>query len=607
MAPPRILLCGDVVGRLNQLFKRVQSVNKSAGPFDALLCVGQFFPESAEQLEELIDYVEGRSHIPLPTYFTGDYGIGAAKVLLSASTNSANLGFKMDGIMISPNLFWLKGSGKFTLNGLSIAYLSGKDSAEGQQFGTYSQDDVDALRALAEEPGIVDLFLTNEWPSGVTNRASISDVPAGIPDLSGGDSVISNLVAEIKPRYHIAGTNGVFYAREPYSNIDAVHVTRFLGLAPVGNKDKQKFIHALSPTPASMMSSMEISMKTSNTTLSPYSLLEQNTDVKETTKRPGDSISDSQYWRYDVSGKRQKYGGGDGDKLCFKFIFSGSCPRGEKCYFQHDMDSREQYLKGVCLDFIMKGKCERGADCNFKHNLQDEGESHSHRKPKSENVSANRSKECWFCLSSRNVESHLIISVGENYYCALAKGPLVQDHVLMIPIEHSPNTLSLSPECEIELGRYQNSLKMYYKNQGKTAVFFEWVSIRNIHANLQVVPIPSSRVAAVQDIFNLAAEKLGFNFVAMKFNSNSEGRKSLRSNFDRNSSIFYVELPGGMILSHLVEENVRFPAQFGREVLAGLLNMADRADWRNCKLSKEEETKMAENFKKQFEECDPSR
>ena len=39
--------------------------------------------------------------------------------------------------------------------------------------------------------------------------------------------------------YHVAGTKGAFYAREPYSNIDAIHVTRFLGLASVGNKEKQ--------------------------------------------------------------------------------------------------------------------------------------------------------------------------------------------------------------------------------------------------------------------------------------------------------------------------------------------------------------------------------
>lgn len=41
-----------------------------------------------------------------------------------------------------------------------MAYLSGRQSPDAQQYGVYSQDDVDALRAIAEEPGIVDLFLT---------------------------------------------------------------------------------------------------------------------------------------------------------------------------------------------------------------------------------------------------------------------------------------------------------------------------------------------------------------------------------------------------------------------------------------------------------------
>ncbi|GMY36305.1 zinc finger CCCH domain-containing protein 64 [Fagus crenata] len=599
MAPPRILLCGDVLGCLNQLFKRVSSVNKSAGPFDALLCVGQFFPDSPERLDELSNYIEGGSEIPLPTYFIGDYGVGAVKPLLAASKDSANLGFKMDGLKVCHNLFWLKGSGKFTLHGLSVAYLSGRHQSNGQQFGTYTQDDVDALRAIAEEPGIVDF--------GVTNRASTSDLPHGFSDLPGSDSTISELVAEIKPRYHIAGTKGIFYAREPYSNVDAVHVTRFLGLASVGNKEKQKFIHAISPTPASTMSAVEISVKTSNTTLSPYTYADQTVHDNEATKRPGDSVSDSQYWRYDVSQKRQKYGAGDGDKLCFKFVSSGACPRGEKCNFQHDSNAREQSLRGVCFDFLNKGRCERGPDCNFKHSLQDEGESYSHRKRGSENASTNRSKECWFCLSSPNIESHLIISIGEHYYCALAKGPLVQDHVLIIPVEHSPNTVSLPPETEIELGRLQNSLKRYYKNQGKSVVFFEWVSKRSTHANLQAIPIPSSRAAAVQDIFNLASEKLGFKFVVLSKNENSDGRKVLRTQFDKNFSFFYVELPDGSILSHLVEENEKFPAQFGREVLAGLLNKADRADWRNCAQSKEEEIKMAEDFKSQFQEFDPNK
>lgn len=41
-----------------------------------------------------------------------------------------------------------------------MAYLSGRRSLDGLPFGTYTQDDVDVLRAIAEEPGVIDLFLS---------------------------------------------------------------------------------------------------------------------------------------------------------------------------------------------------------------------------------------------------------------------------------------------------------------------------------------------------------------------------------------------------------------------------------------------------------------
>ncbi|KAL2930069.1 Zinc finger CCCH domain-containing protein 64 [Bienertia sinuspersici] len=175
---------------------------------------------------------------------------------------------------------------------------------------------------------------------------------------------------------------------------------------------------------------------------------------------------EEQYWRYDV--KKQRKGGGNTEKLCFKFLSSGSCPRGENCHFQHDAEAREQYMGGVCFDFLNKGKCERGPECQFKHNLVEEGESNLSRRSRSHTASSNRSKECWFCLSSPSVETHLIITVGENLYCALAKGPLVDDHVLLIPVEHSPSTLALPPDGQRDLYKYQSSLRMYCKTQGKT-------------------------------------------------------------------------------------------------------------------------------------------
>ncbi|XP_077210605.1 cwfJ-like family protein / zinc finger (CCCH-type) family protein isoform X1 [Tasmannia lanceolata] len=613
MAPPRILLCGDVLGRLNLLFKRVSTVNKSNGPFDALLCVGQFFSDSPDRLEEISDYIDGPSSIPLPTYFIGDYGIGAFKILSVASKDPSNLGFKTDGLKICHNLFWLKGSGKFPLLGLSIAYLSGRHSSDDQPIGVYCEDDIDALRALAEEPGIVDLFLTNEWPSEILNRADTSDAPPGVSNPSGSDPVISQLAAEIKPRYHIAGTKGVFYAREPYSNDGAVHVTRFLGLAPVGNKDKQKFIHAISPTPASTMPAAELCMKPPNTTLSPYTVSEKTDNNTGATKRISNSTSDEQYWRFDVS-KRQRKGNGDGERLCFKFTSTGSCSREEKCNFRHDIDAREQYLKGGCFDFINKGKCERGSACSFQHGEEGDGLSQKRTRSKiggdTSATDGSQRKHCWFCLSSPNVESHLILSIGENCYCALAKGPLVEDHVLIVPVDHCPNTLSLAPEAETELHRYKSALKTYFKNQGKAVVYYEWLFKHGLsmHANLQAIPVPISRASDVRSHFILAAKKSGFEFeVVHPSRRSSESRNLLRSKFDEKSSFFYAELPEGTILSYSVEDKEKFPVQFGREVLASLLNVPDRADWRNCKLSKEDETQMAEHFKKRFEEFDPTR
>lgn len=140
------------------------------------------------------------------------------------------------------------------------------------------------------------------------------------------------------------------------------------------------------------MSTAEISAKPPNATLSPYSFTEEAVSGNGAIKRSGDSVSDSQHWRYDIPQKRQRHGDGGGDRLCFQFVSSGSCPRGENCHFRHDADAREQSIRGVCFEFLNKGQCERGPDCKFKHSLQEEGQVISNRKPGSGTGSSIRSK-----------------------------------------------------------------------------------------------------------------------------------------------------------------------------------------------------------------------
>jgi hypothetical protein len=65
-----------------------------------------------------------------------------------------------------------------------------------------------------------------------------------LPDFCGNDNMALCQICDkrfFSGRYHIAGTKGVFYAREPYVNDSSLHVTRFIGLANVGNKEKQVY------------------------------------------------------------------------------------------------------------------------------------------------------------------------------------------------------------------------------------------------------------------------------------------------------------------------------------------------------------------------------
>lgn len=69
-----------------------------------------------------------------------------------------------------------------------------------------------------------------------------------------------------------------------------------------------------------------------------------------------------------------------------------------------------------------------------------------------------------------------------------------------------------------------------------------------------------------------------FYVVFIAVSDSSDGRKYLQKEYNADLGLFYVELPDGTVLSHTLEENEVFPAQFGREVrqfmhgIATLLN-----------------------------------
>ena len=74
-------------------------------------------------------------------------------------------------------------------------------------------------------------------------------------------------------------------------------------------------------------------------------------------------------------------------------------------------------------------------------------------KRRGKGVAAVEGAGCWFCLATEGAAVHLIVSVGDECYVALAKGPLVPHHLLILPIVHVQATTQMTPAQELEMNR----------------------------------------------------------------------------------------------------------------------------------------------------------
>jgi diadenosine tetraphosphate (Ap4A) HIT family hydrolase len=124
---------------------------------------------------------------------------------------------------------------------------------------------------------------------------------------------------------------------------------------------------------------------------------------------------------------------------------------------------------------------------------------------------------CWFCLSNPKVEKHLIVSVGSEIYVTLAKGPIVSPddseskvpglgHLLLVPITHYPTFGKIPMPAKIEVinevEKYKSAIRRMFDKYDQDMVVFEVSreSFKGItHPHIQIVPIPKSRTANIED------------------------------------------------------------------------------------------------------------
>ncbi|KAK4993401.1 hypothetical protein LTR66_006015 [Elasticomyces elasticus] len=249
------------------------------------------------------------------------------------------------------------------------------------------------------------------------------------------------------------------------------------------------------------------------------------------------------------------------------------------------------------------------------------GQHHSNKRrrgPKSGHVST---RECYFCLSSENLNTNVIVSLGEDAYMTNAKGPLTESttfpglgfpcHILIIPVAHEA-TLTRLPEADrdktvAEMQKYRAALQDMLANHNKDkpeaehlgAVTYEISKASGVHVHWQFLPMPAHMIKS--SLVEVAFQTLAENMQYPKFEQKPFG---IEEGSDYFRTILWSEDSEEKNLIMHFDHSVRFDLQFGRRVLGQLLKLDKRIHWQDCVQTSEEENADATAFKEAFKTWD---
>ena len=530
--------------------------------FSLGIILGDLFANPAESTsdddEAITALLKGNHTIPLPIYFTLSNHSLPQQVIEKLDESDGE---------VCPNLYFLgKRSTTKTSEGLRIVALGGTldpgvtaGLSKDKYLPFHTEDDAKSLRGA----NTADILITSQWPLQVRTGSKVNSHDGAEDPIA--EQCIADLCATLRPRYHFSTSNQIFYEREPFFHApkeeqpDEKPVTRFISLAAFENPSKQKWLYAFSIDPkAAPLSSVPV-----GTTASPF---------------------------VDHSKKRQRL------------------PSQEQSYSRfsnHD---------------------------------------HHHRPSKRARQAPPTPQECFFCLSNPNTATHLITSIADNTYLTTAKGPLSDSstfpslgfpaHTLIIPLSHSPTIASIS-DTEARSGTYDevhNYRKALHKmlieksKNSLGSVTWEVSRAEGIHIHWQFLPVRSDLTTKglVEAAFKVEAENE--KYPAFEHKEIGDGTKERGDYFrvwiwrpgevaesggeptsnalDRIAGDEAAERGKEVSLVLPLSPDFRFDLQFGRRVMAKLLQLEARMNWRDCQQSEAEETQDADAFKKAFKEFD---
>jgi len=283
----------------------------------------------------------------------------------------------------------------------------------------------------------------------------------------------------------------------------------------------------------------------------------------------------------------------------------------------HDLMVQERMSSNKDFDRDMAMRISRDAIFSSDLDYLDENaERLSKRKERTEEqkrkVSINDYKryqealdKCYYCYNQERTPSVPVISLGNKVYLALPNVvEMVPGHCLIVPMNHVLTTLECEDDVWDEIRNFMKCLIQMFAEEERAVVFMETViNLRKQrHTVIECIPISyddyNDSPAYFKDAIQKESEEWSQHRKIIDTSKNG-----FRRSMVKDLPYFHVWFDPNKGIGHVIE-NEDFPIWFGKEVLAGMMDLPANL-WRRPKhVSSKHDRSRIEAFKKKWDKFD---